>query len=187
MNIDDFLDPLERALNARKIKCNDKKEFVEYLSTRLCLFIFEKYPSLKENIVDKIKVEKEAEIASQMAFDSYCDAFDGDDIVLPGNIEKLEPIVQSRSESKRLLEEHLNELPEKYHKGLAKIHWQEYEYEVGIQQIKKDTHHLMKKAIVHFFEEELKKFSSKKLLYLNNSLFYDSVEPFLEEVLELVE
>ena len=43
----------------------------------------------------------------------------------------------------------LNELPGKFHKGLTKIHWEEYEDQVKIQQLKKDAHNIVKKAIVH--------------------------------------
>lgn len=184
MDIQDFLDNLNKLNSDFKEYFEAKQNFIADLSSKLCSYASKLIPNLDKNKKALTHIKKEAEMAALMTFEYFINTHDRKDSLFAKETKSYIPKVKSRAESEIELQDFLKVIPTTEHIYATQFHWKEYEYEKEHQQKQKDTHDIVKSVLVQHFEEEILLFSSENFHYLNNITWIMGAEPFLEKVFE---
>ena len=178
------------AKNARKLK----KNFILKMTNALYAHMMTCYPNIETNdegtSTGLMQLSRKCAESVNETITSV--GFEVEDGAPPSKLSAFMPNEKTKEDSQKELDDFLTLLKEVKMDGEATIanvkkeHWEVFEDDNKHIRFLKGVHNIAKEVIVEFYFDDILELNSNSLRMLDENTYIRSVEPYIEEVYELV-
>lgn len=188
MTPEEFLNEIRKSEERIKQAEETGEAFVKELTERLIEHVYDWYPGYRQR---RSVTEKQIAAVAEEYAGEVIQLFDS----ISYRCKKGEPVDKkhrvpkphSREQSETELQEILKIIPEKNHKYMKQMHWEDFEEQQHHEGFRFEAHRLMKKVLTDYYPNEIMELEVGYFRMLDSFLYYLGASMFVDKCYEILE